>query len=92
MKPVIYQLVIRYFGNTTGSNVPDGDIVTNGCGTFGDIDNRAIGELKALGVTHVWLMGVPRQATLTDRSRDGLPAAPADILKGRACTRRRRSR
>jgi glycosidase len=84
LKAVIYQLVVRYFGNTAGSNVPDGSIEQNGCGKFEDITSRALEELRALGITHVWLTGVPRQATLTDRSGSGLPADPADIVKGRA--------
>lgn len=84
MKPVIYQLVVRYFGNTGGSNVIDGDIGQNGCGKFEDINDAALSELKKLGVTHVWLMGVLRQATLTDYSSIGLPADPPEIVKGRA--------
>ena len=84
MKPVIYQLVVRYFGNAAGDNVRDGTIDQNGCGKFDDITSKAITELRALGVTHIWLTGVPRQATLTDRSDIGLPADPADVVKGRA--------
>lgn len=84
MKPVIYQLVVRYFGNTRGENVIDGDIRQNGCGKFAEISDRALAELSRLGVTHVWLTGVLRQATLTDYSSIGLPADPPDIIKGRA--------
>ncbi len=84
MKPVIYQLVVRYFGNTRGANVVDGDIHENGCGKFADINDKALAELGRLGVTHVWLTGVLRQATLTDYSSIGLPADPPDIIKGRA--------
>ena len=32
MKPVIYQIVVRYFGNTNTTNQQDGTIETNGCG------------------------------------------------------------
>jgi glycosidase len=84
MKPVIYQLVVRYFGNTGGANIVDGDIRQNGCGKFADISDKALAELSRLGVTHVWLTGVLRQATLTDYSSIGLPADPPDIVKGRA--------
>jgi glycosidase len=84
MKPVIYQLVVRYFGNTGGANVVDGDIQQNGCGKFADIDETALSELARMGVTHVWLMGVLRQATLTDHSSIGLPADPPEVVKGRA--------
>ena len=84
MKPVIYQLVVRYFGNTNRTNALDGTLQQNGCGKFADIDSTAITALKGLGTTHVWLTGVVRQATMTDHSDIGLPADPPDICKGRA--------
>jgi glycosidase len=83
-KPIIYQLVVRYFGNTSQTNKTDGDLATNGCGKFNDINTNAIQELKKLGITHVWLTGVLRQATLTDYTADGMPADTPDIVKGRA--------
>jgi len=83
-KPVIYQLVVRYFGNTNLTNQLDGTLRQNGCGTFADINATAIAELKNLGVTHVWLTGILRQATRTDRSALGLPADPPEICKGKA--------
>ncbi|HVZ31179.1 MAG TPA: alpha-amylase family glycosyl hydrolase, partial [Polyangiaceae bacterium] len=84
MKPVIYQLVIRYFGNAGGSNRIDGGLRENGCGKFEDINGRALAELARFGVTHVWLTGVHRQATLTDYSSTGLPADPPEVVNGRA--------
>jgi glycosidase len=88
VKPVIYQLVVRYFGNiggnTGGASVVDGDIQENGCGKFEDINEAALSELARMGVTHVYLTGVLRQATLTDYSSIGLPADPPEVVKGRA--------
>lgn len=85
-RPVIYQLVVRYFGNTNRTNALAGTIDQNGCGKFDDINDRAIESLATMGVTHVWLTGILRQATLTDYSRfDGrLAADPPDVVKGRA--------
>jgi glycosidase len=83
-KPVIYQLVVRYFGNTNATNQWAGDIQTNGCGKFDDIDERAIESLRELGATHLWLTGCLRQATLTAYPELGLPADDPDIVKGRA--------
>jgi hypothetical protein len=54
MKPVIYQIVVRYFGNTNTTNQHDGSIEANGCGKFADITETALQALKDLGVTHVW--------------------------------------
>ncbi len=81
-KIVIYQLAVRTFSNTNETRVQDGTIDQNGCGKFGDIDEVALGAIKDLGVTHVWLTGVLRQATLTEH--DGLPADDPDVVKGRA--------
>ena len=74
MRPVVYQLVVRYFGNTNVTNRTNGDLRTNGSGKFADITGAALQALKSLGATHLWLTGVLRQATLTDYSRIGLPA------------------
>jgi pullulanase/glycogen debranching enzyme len=82
MKPVIYQLVVRYFGNTNLTNQTDGDLHTNGSGKFADITDTALRELRLLGTTHLWLTGVLRQATLTDYPAIGLPADDPDVVKG----------
>lgn len=84
MKPIIYQLVVRYFGNTNTTNAPDATIDVNGCGRFADINEAALQSLRALGVTHIWLTGVLRHSTLSDYSSIGLPADDPDIVKGRA--------
>jgi glycosidase len=84
MKPVIYQIVVRYFGNTNTTNQQDGTIETNGCGKFADITETALQALKDLGVTHVWLTGCLRQATLTGYPEVGLPSDDPDVVKGRA--------
>jgi glycosidase len=76
--------VIRYFGNVNLTNRRFGDIGTNGCGKFDDLSSDALGKLRAFGITHLWLTGVLRQATLTDYSRLGLAADVPDIVKGLA--------
>lgn len=81
-RPVIYQLIVRTFGNTNLTRAQNGTLAQNGVGKFNDISDAALTSLKALGITHVWLTGVLRQATLT--SNEGLPADDPDILKGRA--------
>lgn len=79
---VVYQLVVRHFSNTNTNRVADGTLAENGSGRFVDIDENAIDGLKELGVTHVWLTGIPRQATLTDWSELGLPPDDPDVVKG----------
>ena len=84
MKPVIYQIVVRYFGTTNTTNQQNGTIEVNGCGKFADITETALQALKDLGVTHVWLTGCLRQATLTGYPEVGLPSDDPDVVKGRA--------
>jgi glycosidase len=83
-KKVIYQLVVRVFGNTNETRLPDGTLEENGSGKFEDINDAAIAEIKALGFTDIWLTGVLRQATMTDHSAIGLPPDDPDVVKGRA--------
>lgn len=83
-RPLVYQLVVRLFGNTNERRKTDGTLEENGAGKFADVSDVALASLRALGVTHVWLTGVLRQATLTDWSSLGLPPDPACVVKGRA--------
>ena len=83
-KPIIYQLVVRYFGNINATNRWAGEIEENGCGKFADIDQAAISSLSELGVTHIWFTGVMRQATLTPHPTLGFEPDDPDIVKGRA--------
>jgi glycosidase len=83
-RPVIYQLMVRHFGNTNETRKPHGTIAENGCGKFADINDAALVSLKKLGITHLWLTGVLQQATRTDYSAIGQPADDPDICKGQA--------
>lgn len=83
-RPVIYQLVPRTFSNTNPTRAFAGTLEQNGVGKFDDLSAAALTSLRDLGITHVWLTGVLRQATLTDYGALGLPADDPDIVKGRA--------
>lgn len=80
VRPVIYQMLPRLFGNTVETRQFDGPLAVNGCGKFNDITDTALAALKEMGFTHVWLTGVLEQASGTDYPER--PADPADILKG----------
>jgi glycosidase len=79
-RPVIYQLLVRTFGNTNETRKPNGTIVQNGCGRFADINEAALESLQAMGFTHLWLTGVIEQASGT--AYPTRPADDPDILKG----------
>ncbi|MBW6498004.1 MAG: alpha-amylase family protein [Bacteroidales bacterium] len=84
MKPVIYQLLVRLAGNRNISKKPFGSIDENGCGKFNDLDAHFLGEIKNLGVTHLWLTGVLEHASCTDYSAFGIVADNPLIVKGLA--------
>ncbi len=79
-RPVIYQLMVRTFGNTNETRKPNGTLAENGCGKFADITPAALDSLEALGFTHLWLTGVLEQASGT--AYPNRPADDPDILKG----------
>jgi len=83
-KLVIYQLMTRLFGNKVALNKPHGAIVENGCGKFNDITDKALDEIKKMGVSHVWYTGVIEHATMTDYTAQGIAPDDADVVKGRA--------
>ncbi|WP_316782959.1 alpha-amylase family glycosyl hydrolase [Pedobacter frigiditerrae] len=83
-KLVIYQALVRYFGNKNTTNKFYGSIEENGSGKFNDIDEKALQEIKKLGANYIWFTGVIEHATMTDYTKDGIKADDPDIVKGRA--------
>mgnify|MGYP002624433390 CR=1 FL=1 len=68
MKPLVYQLLVRSWGDN-----PDG------IGKFRDVDDASLKYFRRLGVTHLWLTGIPRHAT-----GYGPHPSPAAWVKGDA--------
>ena len=83
-KKVIYQVFTRLFGNDNTNNKPWGTIDENGVGKFNDFTDKALGELKTLGVTHMWYTGILHHATITDYSKYNISNDDPNIVKGRA--------
>ena len=83
-KKVVYQVFTRLFGNTNTTNKPWGTIEENGVGKFNDFTDKALQELRSLGVTHMWYTGVLHHATITDYTSYGISNDDPDIVKGRA--------
>ena len=80
----IYQLFVRTFGNKNKDVVFDGDKSQNKCGTFADINDKALLALKALGITHIWLTGVIRHSSMTSYPELGIRSTNPLITKGKA--------
>ena len=84
MKPIIYQVFTRLFGNQNATRKYDGTLEENGCGKMNDFDTRVLRRIKSLGVTHVWYTGIVRHASTTDYSKYGIPCQNAQVVKGKA--------
>ena len=83
-KEIVYQVFTRLFGNTNTTNKPWGTIEENGVGKFSDFTEKALKEIKDLGVTHVWYTGVPHHDVITDYTEYGISNDDPDVVKGRA--------
>lgn len=83
-KIVIYQVFTRLFGNTNNTNKPWGTIEENGVGKFNDFSDKALSEIKKLGVTHIWYTGILHHAVITDYTKYGISNDDPDVVKGRA--------
>ena len=80
----IYQVFTRLFGNTNPTNKPWGTAEENGLGKFSDFTVKALQEIKALGVTHIWYTGVLHHALIRDYKAFGISDDDPDVVKGRA--------
>lgn len=83
-KKVVYQVFTRLFGNTNTTNKPWGTIEENGVGKFADFTDKALQEIKDLGVTHIWYTGVPHHDVIRDYTKYGIANDDPDVVKGRA--------
>lgn len=83
-KKVVYQVFTRLFGNTNTANKPWGTIEENGVGKFNDFTDKALQEIKNLGVTHIWYTGVPHHALVRDYTNIGISNDDPEVVKGRA--------
>jgi glycosidase len=83
-KQVVYQVFTRLFGNLKTNNKPWGTIEENGVGKFNDFTEKALKEIKDLGVTYIWYTGVPHHDVIRDYTEFGISNDDPDVVKGRA--------
>ena len=84
MKKIIYQVLVRHFGNSQTRNIPYGTIEENGVGKFSDFTETALKGIRELGVTHIWLTGVLHHTLVGDYTHIGIPNDIPYLVKGRA--------
>ena len=80
----IYQVFTRLFGNTNKNNIPWGTIKQNGVGKFSAFSDKALEEIRNLGITHLWYTGVPHHALIGDYTSIGVDNDHPNVVKGRA--------
>lgn len=80
-KLLIYQILVRLFGNRNLTNTIHGTIEQNGVGKMNDINDKCLNELKKFGYTHIWYCGVLEHATMTDYSAYGIQKDNPYIVK-----------
>ncbi|MCZ4307209.1 alpha-amylase family protein [Vibrio atlanticus] len=83
-KHSIYQVFTRLFGNQNTQNTPWGTIEQNGVGKFSDFTNKALTEIRELGITHIWYTGVPHHAVINDYKHISISDDHPSVVKGRA--------
>jgi len=83
-KIVVYQVFTRLFGNKNTTNKPWGTIEENGVGKFNDFTDKALHEIKDLGVTYIWYTGVPHHALVREYKAYGISDDDPEVVKGRA--------
>ncbi len=84
MKPLIYQIFTRLYGNSKTSNIPNGSIEQNGCAKLNDIDEKQLHRIASCGYTHVWYTGLIEHATQTDYSKYNITPDHPAVVKGKA--------
>lgn len=85
MKPLIYQIFTRLYGNNQHTaNIPNGTIEENGCAKLNDITLQQLQRISDYGFTHVWFTGLLEHATQTDYSAFGIAKDHPSVVKGKA--------
>lgn len=81
-KLIIYQVMMRLFGNSNTTCKKNGTIEENGCGKMSSFNKSALNTIKRLGCNAVWYTGILQQASKTDYSAYGIPKQNPHVLKG----------
>lgn len=82
MKPVIYQIFTRLYGNSNKKNFVNGTLEQNGCAKMKNISKVQLDRLYDFGFTHVWYTGLLEHATQTDYSQYGIAKDHHAVVKG----------
>ena len=84
MKPIIYSVLTRLWGNPLTTRRVHGTLSENGSGKLSDFTPEALAYIRSLGATHIWYIGLLEHATKTDYSAYGIQPDHPDTVKGQA--------
>ena len=84
IKPIIYQVIPRLFGNKIDNCISNGTIEQNGAGKMNYFTPQVLKSIKNLGITHVWYTGIIEHAHKTDYTKYGIPNDNPYVIKGNA--------
>ena len=84
MRPVIYQIFTRLYGNKTKNNKPNRTLQENGSAKMNDITATKLQRISRMGFTHVWFTGLIEHATQTDHTAFGISKDHPAVVKGKA--------
>lgn len=82
IKPIIYQMLPRLWGNEKSRPVKNGSLSNNGTGKFSDIDKETLEYLRWSGYSHIWYTGILRHSTQS--SEEGCIPSHPQFVKGKA--------
>ena len=83
-KFIIYQLLLRVFGNANADCVPNGSLALNGTGKFSSVTDAIFEHLHTLGVSHIWYTGIIEHATCENFEEYGIRHDNPSVIKGLA--------
>lgn len=83
-KVSIYQVFTRLFGNKKTNVKVNGSRDENGLGKLNDFTDKALLEIKELGITHIWYTGIIEHARCEGYPEFNIPDGNPRIIKGRA--------
>lgn len=79
---IIYQALVRLFGNSTVAPRTGGSLSENGCGKMDSFTDCALESIRSLGATHIWYTGIIAHASQTDYTAYGIPLNHPCVVKG----------
>lgn len=80
----IYQVFTRLFGNVNKNQAKHGTRAVNGVGKMNDFSEKALDEIRKLGISHVWYTGIIEHARCEGNPEYNIADGFPSIIKGRA--------